>query len=74
MPPFPTEDADVRQAYAEHLLREAITYAVEQAKMKPDAVSVVITDSLRRFKNPHPLAGQKPGPFGTNPIKEPTNG
>lgn len=63
--PFPNQDADVRQAYAEHLLYEAITYAIDQAKMTPEAVGKLVIGVLEkrgdRMKQP-PVSAFAPAP------------
>lgn len=42
------DDPDVRAAYAEHLIREAIIYATEQANMRAMEVINIIASALAK--------------------------
>ena len=48
---FEHEDPDIRAAYAEHLIREAITYATERANMRSMAVVGIIAEALKPGPN-----------------------
>jgi len=78
--PFPHVDADVRAAYAEHLVHEAINYAIEQAKLAPETVGKIAISAIEIHTNRIkasvlPYQQQSPlNPMGPAKMKGDANG